>query len=65
MAAFVRPDAAVAVEPDDVPSAPVVDVVCECTNRMEHRFGVLVLLVFDPRTLHLALMNQVVYVQRQ
>ena len=59
------PYAAVAAEPDDVPSAPVVNVICECTNRMEHLFGVPVLLVFDPRAFNLALVNQVVYVQRQ
>ena len=39
-------------------------VVCECANRMEHLFGVPVLLVFDPCAFHLALVNQVVYVQR-
>ena len=49
---------------NDVPSAPVVDVVCECANRMEHLFGIPVLLVFDPSTLYLTLVNQVVYVQR-
>jgi len=49
---------------DDVTTTPVVDVVCECAHRMENLFRVPVLLVFNPRTLHLALMNQVIYVQR-
>ena len=59
-------DTAVAIEPTaDVLSAPVVDVVCECANRMENLFRIPVLLVFYPRTLHPALMNQVIYVQWQ
>ena len=50
---------------DDVSPAPVVDIIRECANRMENLLRIPSLLVFDPRTFHLALANQVFDVNRQ
>ena len=47
---------------NDVPSAPVVDVVRKCAQGVENLFGIPPLLVLDTSPLHLAVVDQVVYV---
>ena len=47
---------------DDVPAAPVVNVVRERSQGVENLFGIPPLLVLDTSPLHLAVVDQIVYV---